>query len=87
MVQNTFEDCSAIVLDTVSIPILSVAAIGRRLQDSWIWSAELAASDRLAIVGPSGAGKSLLLRALAGLDPIQSEEIFSGKALVQLNHA
>ncbi|MEM8545236.1 MAG: ATP-binding cassette domain-containing protein [Cyanobacteria bacterium P01_H01_bin.119] len=76
------------VAETPSVPILSIANIGRRLQDSWIWqdiSFKLFANDRLAIVGPSGAGKSLLLRALAGLDPIQSGEIsFQEKSLSSL---
>ncbi|MEM7061913.1 MAG: ATP-binding cassette domain-containing protein [Cyanobacteria bacterium P01_B01_bin.77] len=79
MVQDTSEECSATVSETSSTSILSVANIGRQLQGRWIWqdiSFELLAGDRLAIVGPSGAGKSLLLRALAGLDPIQSGEIF-----------
>ncbi|MEM8611839.1 MAG: ATP-binding cassette domain-containing protein [Cyanobacteria bacterium P01_H01_bin.105] len=88
MVQNTSEDCSAIVSEIPSVSILSIANIGRRLQDSWIWqdiSFELVAGDRLAIVGPSGAGKSLLLRALAGLDPIQSGGIsFQGQSLSSL---
>lgn len=88
MVQNTSEDCWTTVSETQPAPILSVANIGRQLQDSWIWqdiSFELVAGDRLAIVGPSGAGKSLLLRALAGLDPIQTGEIaFQGNPLSSL---
>ncbi|MEM9482054.1 MAG: ATP-binding cassette domain-containing protein [Cyanobacteria bacterium P01_F01_bin.116] len=76
------------VLETPSDPVLSTANIGRRFQSSWIWqnvSFELFAGDRLAIVGPSGAGKSLLLRALAGLDPIQAGEIaFQNKTLSSL---
>ena len=89
MVQDTSAECSATVSETPSNSILSVANIGRQLQGSWIWqdiSFELLTGDRLAIVGPSGAGKSLLLRTLAGLDPIQSGEIyFQGKPLPSLS--
>ena len=85
MGKDTSAEGSDRVAASPTAPILSVANLGRRLQDSWIWqdiSFELMAGDRLAIVGPSGAGKSLLLRALAGLDPIQSGEIaFQGKSL------
>ena len=88
MVQHTSEKSVPAVSDMLSGAMLSVSKIGRRLQDSWIWqdiSFELMAGDRLAIVGPSGAGKSLLLRALAGLDPIQSGEIsFQGNPLPSL---
>ncbi|NET48496.1 MAG: ATP-binding cassette domain-containing protein [Merismopedia sp. SIO2A8] len=69
--------------------ILSVEKIGRKVQENWIWqniSFELVGGDRLAVVGPSGSGKSLLLRALAGLDPVQSGYItFHGKALSDWN--
>ena len=89
MVQHTSEKTKPAVSDTLSTPMLSISKIGRRLQDSWIWqdiSFELFAGDRLAVVGPSGAGKSLLLRTLAGLDPIQSGEIgFQGTSLSNLS--
>ena len=89
MVQHTSEKSVSAVSDTLPTPILSVSKIGRRLQDSWIWqdiSFELFAGDRLAVMGPSGAGKSLLLRTLAGLDPIQSGEIvFQGTSLSNLS--
>ncbi|ESA33705.1 abc atp-binding protein [Leptolyngbya sp. Heron Island J] len=89
MVQHTSEKTKPAVSDTLSDPMLSVSKIGRRLQDNWIWqdiSFELFAGDRLAVVGPSGAGKSLLLRTLAGLDPIQSGEItFQEKSLSNLS--
>ncbi|NEO52607.1 MAG: ATP-binding cassette domain-containing protein [Okeania sp. SIO3B5] len=58
--------------------LLLVQNLGRQLEDTWIWrniSFEAYPSERLAIVGPSGAGKTLLLRAIAGLDPVQEGEI------------
>lgn len=37
--------------------------------------------QRLMLVGPSGAGKSLLLRAIAGLDPLEGGDvIFQGQS-------
>ncbi|BDA76162.1 ABC transporter, ATP-binding protein (plasmid) [Calothrix sp. PCC 7716] len=66
-------------------PILSVLSLGRKVQDRWVWrnlSFELQAGEQVAVVGASGSGKSLLLRALAGLDSVQSGEIiFQGKSI------
>jgi len=66
-------------------PLLSGKGLGRQAQDQWIWenvNFELHSGEGLAVVGPSGAGKSLLLRAIAGLDPIQAGDItFNGKPL------
>ncbi|NJM65865.1 MAG: ATP-binding cassette domain-containing protein [Acaryochloris sp. RU_4_1] len=63
--------------------------MGRQLTHQWIWqniNFELFPGDRLAIVDPSGVGKTLLLRAIAGLDPIQAGEIiFQRQSLSSLS--
>lgn len=65
--------------------LLSVYDVGRCLDQRWIWrnlTFTVQMGDRLAIVGASGTGKTLLLRAIAGLDPIQAGTItFAGKSL------
>ncbi|MBW4417604.1 MAG: ATP-binding cassette domain-containing protein [Myxacorys californica WJT36-NPBG1] len=65
--------------------LLSAVSLSRQLQGQWIWqgiSFDAFQGDRIAVVGPSGAGKSLLLRALAGLDPIQAGRIiFDGQPM------
>lgn len=72
----------------MSVPLLATRKISRTIEGRRIWhrlDLELMAGDRLAIVGPSGVGKSLLLRTLAGLDPLQvGQIIFKGQPLSQL---
>ena len=67
---------------------LSVAELGRQVQNRWIWqgvSFELHPGERLAVIGASGTGKSLLLRALAGLDSVQKGQIiFKEKSFIAL---
>lgn len=66
----------------MSTPLLSALQISRKIDKRWIWqdlSFELFPGNRLAILGPSGVGKSLLLRAIAGLDSIQSGQIIFQK--------
>jgi len=64
--------------------LLEGRRLGRHLGGRWIWRGldfELRAGERLGVAGPSGTGKTLLLRALAGLDPIDEGELrYRGKA-------
>ncbi|MCC5667004.1 ATP-binding cassette domain-containing protein [Nostoc sp. CHAB 5784] len=66
-------------------PILCVENLGRKLQNQWIWSNlsfQLSPGEGVAVVGASGSGKSLLLRALAGLDPVEAGQIiFQGQPM------
>lgn len=67
--------------------LLSAINIGRRINSRWVWhrvNLELYSGSRLALVGASGTGKSLLLRSLAGLDPVDEGEIrFGDRPLFQ----
>ncbi|MDJ1168996.1 ATP-binding cassette domain-containing protein [Roseofilum sp. BLCC_M154] len=63
---------------------LSVHQIGRRIQGKWLWrnlTFSLNPGSRLGLVGASGKGKTLLLRALAGLDPLDEGRILWSKEL------
>ncbi|MDY7021661.1 MAG: ATP-binding cassette domain-containing protein [Cyanobacteriota bacterium] len=58
--------------------LLSAINIGRQINSRWLWhqvNLELYPGSRLALVGASGTGKSVLLRALAGLDPLDEGKI------------
>jgi putative ABC transport system ATP-binding protein len=70
-------------------PTLILQNLSRQVQNRWLWQAlnvEIYPGDRLAIKGPSGVGKSLLLRTIAGLEPLQTGQIlFEGHPLSALH--
>lgn len=58
--------------------MIRVSGAGRRIDGGWIWrgvSFGLRSGDRVALVGPSGSGKTLLLRSVAGLDPLDEGRV------------
>lgn len=71
----------------MSEALLQGRDLGRKLGESWIWrhlDFQLLPGETLALVGPSGSGKSLLLRAIAGLDPLDEGTIrFQDRPLAQ----
>lgn len=66
-------------------PLLQAWRLGFSVGGRRLWhdlDLALQAGERLAVVGASGSGKSLLLRTLAGLEPVQSGElVFQGRPL------
>lgn len=59
-------------------PLLQAQQLGFTVGDRTLWrnlDVTLHAGERLAIAGPSGSGKTLLLRTLAGLEPVQAGTI------------
>lgn len=70
--------------ETVAETVLEAYGLGREVTRGWLFrdlDLRLSAGQCLALAGPSGAGKSLLLRLLAGLDPLQAGAVYlQGKA-------
>ncbi len=66
-------------------PLLEARRLGFTIDGRMLWQdldLTLHAGESLAVVGASGSGKTLLLRTLAGLEPVQSGEVlFHGRAL------
>ena len=61
--------------------LLSAINLGRKIQSRWVWrgvNLVLSPGMCLGLVGATGTGKTLLMRALAGLDPINEGEIKLG---------
>jgi len=64
--------------------ILEAVDLKRDIEGRTLWqgvSFNLNAHDIMALKGASGSGKTLMLRTLAGLEPIQSGEIYYQKKL------
>ncbi len=65
--------------------LLTARGLGRTVDGRRLWQGlelELMAGERLAVSGPSGTGKTLLLRSLAGLEPLEQGAVsFLGRDL------
>lgn len=76
-------------VSTPQEPTLILQNLSRQVQSRWLWqglNVEIYPGDRIAIKGASGVGKSLLLRTIAGLEPVQIGQILcQGQSLAMLS--
>ena len=70
---------------SATVPLMQTRQLGFAIDGRTLWqnlNMALRAGERLAIASASGSGKTLLLRTLAGLEPVQTGElIFHGRPL------
>ena len=68
-----------------STPLLHADGLHRTIEGRTLFDAfalRLAPGERVAVTGPSGSGKTVLMRTLAGLEPLQAGDIrFLGRPL------